>query len=272
MAETATSSDGSAIAFERSGAGPVLVIVGGALNTRRSPGGLVPLLSGRLTVVTFDRRGRGDSTDASTAAGPHGFAVPDARDHRGAIAREVADLHAVVEAVGGSAMLYGHSSGAALALEAASGSSAISRVAGYEPPYSTGGGREGVPDGGADVVQDALADGDRDRAARAFLAGTGMNPDTVADQPWFPGLVSLAPSLPYDFALVDDGPPADVLSRIAVPVLLMAGGDSPAWMHQAAVAAERGIRDVSLRIVPGQSHNVDDAVLAPLLLDFLVGA
>jgi hypothetical protein len=272
MAETTTSSDGSTIAFERAGDGPVLLIVGGALNTRFSPGGLVPLLSERLTVVTFDRRGRGDSTDASASAGSHGFAIPDTTDHRAAIAREVADVHAVVEAVGGSAMLYGHSSGAALALEAASGSPSISRVAGYEPPYSTAGRREGVPDRGAEVVQDALADGDRDRAARAFIAGTGMNPDTLADQPWWPGLVSLAHSLPYDFALVDDGPPAEVFARIDARVLLLAGGDSAAWMHEAAVGAERGIPEVSLRIVPGQTHNVDDAVLAPLLLEFFLGA
>ena len=272
MAETTSSSDGSTIAFERSGEGPVLLIVGGALNTRFSPSRLVPLLDGRLTVVTFDRRGRGDSTDASASPGPHGFAVAHTADHRDAIAREVADLHAVVEAVGGSAMLYGHSSGAALALEAASGSPSISRVAGYEPPYSIAGRREGVPDGGAEVVRDALADGDRDRAARAFLAGTGTDADAAADQPWWPGLVSLAHSLPYDFALVDDGPPTDVFSRIDAPVLLMAGGDSAAWMREAAVAAERGIPQVSLQIVPGQAHNVDDAVLAPLLLDFFLSA
>jgi pimeloyl-ACP methyl ester carboxylesterase len=277
------------IAYERVGDGPVVVIVGGAFNTRSSPASLVPHLSGRLTVVTYDRRGRGDSTDASAVEQPGGFALPDFTDQSAAIAREVADLQAVVEAVGGAAMLYGHSSGAALALETAAATPGIRRVAGYEPPYAqragdvssaAGGSGSGdaadagehaarPDDTGAQIVS-ALRAGDRDAAARLFVAGVGLDADWLASQPWWPGMVAMAQTLPYEFALTDDGPP-DRLADVDARVLLLAGGDSPDWARQAVRDAARGIPEVVVRTLPGQTHDVKDAVIAPVLLDFFTG-
>lgn len=287
MTESITSPDGSTIAFERTGDGPVVVIVGGAFNTRSSPASLVPLLTGRMTVVAYDRRGRGDSTDSAATPHPAGFDLADTADHRAAIAREVADLQAVMDAVGGTAMLYGHSSGAALALETAAVTPSVRRVAAYEPPYAGRTGRAG--DGGAgdgstadgddatraDVtgarIVAALRDGDRDAAARLFLAGVGMDPEWVASQPWWPGMVSLAQTLPYEFALTDDGPP-DSLADVDARVLLLAGGDSPERARLAVRDAARDIPEVVVRTLPKQTHNVNDAVLAPVLLDFFLGA
>ncbi|WP_434612402.1 alpha/beta fold hydrolase [Arthrobacter sp. A5] len=120
MVEKVQSTDGTTIAYETAGSGPPLILVGGALNTRKSPGGLVPLLVEDFTVVTYDRRGRGESTDTPPYA----------------VEREVEDFSALVAAVGGSAGVYGHSSGGILALEAAAAGVGISRLAAYERPIS----------------------------------------------------------------------------------------------------------------------------------------
>ncbi len=178
----------------------------------------------------------------------------------------------MVDAVGGRAMLYGHSSGAALALAAAAGTTAITRVVGYEPPYSTEGPRGAESGGMTQTVLRALAAADRDAAARAFLAGTGADVDAMAGQPWWPGLVALANTLPYDLALTDDGPPSATLARIEAPVLLLVGGDSAPWARDAAAEAARSIPQVSTRVLPGQTHNVADNALSPVLLEFLLGA
>ena len=117
--EITTSADGTPLAFDRLGAGPPLILVGGAFNDRRTPGQLAELLAESFTVYTYDRRGRGDS----------GFTEPYA------VEREVEDLEAVIEATGGSAALFGHSSGGSLALETTARGVSVSRLAIYEPPY-----------------------------------------------------------------------------------------------------------------------------------------
>lgn len=94
MIEHQTSADGTKIAFERTGEGPALIIIGGALNNRRSADMLVPLLAPHFTVFAYDRRGRGDSTDSPPYS-------PE---------REIEDLTALIGAAGGSSYTYGHSS------------------------------------------------------------------------------------------------------------------------------------------------------------------
>lgn len=268
MTETTTSADGSTIAYESAGSGPVLVVLGGAFNTRASAAGLVPLLADRFTVVTVDRRGRGGSTDAS-ARDRAGLNVPDTADARAAIAREVDDVRAVIAATGGTAVLYGHSSGASLALEVAAAEPGAGRVAAYEPPYpvSAQGDRT---DEAAEAVRSALEAGDAETAARRFLAGIGMDPEQAASAPWWGGMVALAPTLLYDLALTAARP--EGLERIAAPVLLLAGGDSPAWMRDSVSETAALLPEVATRALPGQTHAVADDALAPVLTDFLLGA
>lgn len=146
MTETARSADGTNIAYDRVGDGPMLILAGGALSNRHGAGELVPLLARRFSVVTYDRRGRGDSTDTPPYA----------------VAREVEDLNALIDAVGGTAMVHGHSSGAVLALEAAAAGGRMTRLSVYEPPYltdTTGGAASAAT---ARKIQDAL-----DAATRA---------------------------------------------------------------------------------------------------------
>ena len=123
------SKDGTTIAYERSGKGPALILVDGALCSRAfgpSPK-LAPLLARHFTVFAYDRRGRGQSGDTPPYSP----------------SREVEDIAALLAAAGGSASLLGLSSGGALALEAAASGLPVTRVVAYEPPYLDDSGQRG---------------------------------------------------------------------------------------------------------------------------------
>lgn len=157
--ERARSADGTEIAFELAGDGRPLVVVGGALNARGSAGPLVEALSSSFTVIAYDRRGRGDSGDTAPYA----------------VEREIEDLVAVIRAVGGPALLLGHSSGAALALEAARGRSDVDALVVYEPPFVVDDTRPPVPDGYVRRLDELVGDGRRGDAVAYFLeAGVGL--------------------------------------------------------------------------------------------------
>ncbi len=251
MVETVTSADGSTIAYEVQGDGPALLIIGGAFSTRQAPASLLPYLTPRFRVVCYDRRGRGDSTDA-------GNPPPYERE------REIEDVRVLLDAVGGDAFVFGHSSGAALAFEAAAAGASITRVAGYEAPYI-------VQSEPTEQVAAALAAGEPERAAEIFLATTGTDPATMKDTPWWPGLVSLAHTLPYDFALVDAGVPVERLATIRVPALVIDGGASPAWAADAASALVATIPNATRRTLPGETHGVSNEVITPILEEFFLG-
>lgn len=243
------SSDGTPIAYQASGEGPVLVLVVGAFCDRTTTADLAPLLAPSFTVVEYDRRGRGDSGEG-TGEDP---------------AREVEDLAAVIDAVGGTAALYGHSSGGALALEAAAAGLPVSRLAVYEPPY------DAEPDGTAPALREAvherLAAGDPDGAATRFLEATGMPPQALAglrSSPWWPRMAALAPALVHDLALVGSGRvPAERFAAIRCPTLVLSGGAAPAPVY--AMIADT-VPDARYEVVAGQSHAVEAAAVAPVLL------
>jgi pimeloyl-ACP methyl ester carboxylesterase len=248
MPQFAKSSDGTSIAYDVAGSGPALVITGGAFNTRHSPGDLVGALASRFTVYTWDRRGRGDS----------GNTVPYS------VKRETEDLAAVIEAAGGSALAYGHSSGAILTLEAAMRGVAMVKIAVYEPPY-------GASNAAAMAgVQPALDAGDRSLAALTFVRGTGeANTDGLTASPWWSSMVALADTLPYDLALTGDGiVPTGRLASIHVSVLALDGGASPAWAATAASAIVSAVPGATRRTLEGQNHNVAASALAPVLIEF----
>ena len=248
MPETARSADGTSIAYDIAGSGPALVITGGAFNTRHSPGPLVGLLAPHFTVYTWDRRGRGDSGDTAPYS----------------IERETDDLAAVIAATGGPALVYGHSSGAILVLEAAMREAAITKLAVYEPPY--------VPGNLAAMagVQPALDAGDPALAALTFIRGPGgENTDGLTQSPWWPSMVAIAHTLPYDLALTGNGiVPTARLASIRIPVLAIDGGASPAWAADAAIALAAAMPNVARRTLEAQGHNVAAESLAPVLIEF----
>jgi len=254
---TVQSADGTSIAFDRAGDGPPLILVVGALQDRSATRALAALLRGHFTVYSYDRRGRGSSGDT------HPYSVD----------REIADLGAVIAEAGGPAFVYGHSSGAVLALEAAASGAAITKLAVYEPPYvvEEGLARRRVALGG-ELTGLLSADRPGD-AVRRFLAGAvQMPPHAVsvlqASRLW-PAMETLAPTLLYDLAVLDGGLiPAGRLAKIRLPALFLDGAASPDWARASVRAAAALVPGASYISLEGQDHNVAAHVLSPLLTDF----
>lgn len=256
MTRTVKSADGSTIAYDTTGTGPVLILVGGAFSTRQSAGAIASLLAANFRVYAYDRRGRGGSTEATPYA----------------TEREVEDLAALVEAAGRSAMVYGHSSGAVLALEAAASGVPFTKVVAYEPPYTAEEPGNPTLEAWGESVQTAVDTGDRERAAVLFLEGTGADAaaiEGIKQLPWWPGMLAVAHTLPYDLALVGPGyVPTERFRKIAVPTLVLHGGGSPAWAGTAASVVAEAIPGARHIAIQGQDHGIDEAVLAPALIDF----
>jgi pimeloyl-ACP methyl ester carboxylesterase len=253
MIEIQRSADGTEIAFERTGEGPALIIIGGALNSRRSADTLVPRLAPHFTVYAYDRRGRGESSDTLPYSS----------------GREIQDLKALIAAAGGSAYAYGHSSGAILALEATAGGAAITKLAVYEPPYLTGHAPEEPWENFRDLVQKALNEGDRESALEMFIRHTGPEFDEgIKTMPWWPALLSVAHTLPYDLTLASDGSVPARLSNIQVPVLGIYGGASPSWAGNAISAVAAAVPGMRKGQLEGQNHAVSDEAVAPVLIEF----
>ncbi|SDH42477.1 alpha/beta fold hydrolase [Nonomuraea jiangxiensis] len=262
MARTVTSADGTGIAFERAGDGPPVILVGGAFNDRTMATGLAAALAPELGGIAYDRRGRGDSGDAATYA----------------VEREVADIAALIEHVGGRASVFGHSSGAILALEAARLGLPIDRLAVYEPPYVVGDRR---PRPGADLADRlrALVDADRrDDTVALFLTEAVRLPAPVVDamraEEVWKLYLRLAHTLPYDVAVCGPGNVLrpEPLARIAVPTLAISGGRTEPWLTDGTRAVAEAVPGARHVVLEGQDHGVlgDPGSLRPLLLEFFL--
>jgi pimeloyl-ACP methyl ester carboxylesterase len=258
--ETVSSADGTPIAVQRTGSGPPVILIGGAFNDRSSVAGLAAVLSADFTAVTYDRRGRGDSGDSSAYA----------------VEREIDDLAAVIRYAGGPAGVFGHSSGAVLALEAAARGLDIAKVAAYEPTYVIDGTRSRPPDDMAGRLRALIDAGQRDEAAALFLAENAGMPAEIIDgmrtSPMWGSLTGLAHTLPYDVTLCGPGMrlPASRLAVITIPVLAIGGGASPPWLPAAAQAVADAIPGARCVTLDGQDHGVlqQPDALRPLLTSY----
>jgi len=262
--KTVRSKDGTTIAYDQAGHGPPLVLVDGALNSRAFGlnGPLAAVLADRFTVVTYDRRGRGDSGDTPPYAAQ----------------REIEDLEAVIDASRGLAYVYGISSGAGLALEAACALPAkVAKLALYEPVFVVDDSRPPVPADAVQQVNELLARGRRGAAVKLFLREDAQVPAVfVALMPLMPAwgkLKALAHTLPYDLTIMDGGQqgrplPPGRWASLTAPALVIAGGKSPAWLQNAARALARALPGASHQTLPGQTHIVKPKALAPVLADF----
>jgi pimeloyl-ACP methyl ester carboxylesterase len=266
----ATSADGTEIAYDvtgpRSGAGPAVVVVEGAL-CQRSMGtakALTPLLSEHYAVHAYDRRGRGQS-----GRGVSAYAVD----------REVEDLVAVLDAAGPDAFVVGASSGAALALEAARAGVPMRKIALYEVPFIVDG-THAPNDPGLGRRAQALVDaGRRGAAVTLFLRTVGVPVFGVVMMRMLPvwkRLTGVAHTLPYDLEIVlrhqqgrplPDGYYADVTT----PTLAIAGGKSPVYMKNAQAAVVGQLPNGTLVELPGQTHMVRGKATAPVLREFFAG-
>lgn len=256
---TLTSEDGTNIAWEKVGNGPPVVLVDGATCFRDS-GPMRPIagqLAHQFSVYLYDRRGRGASGDAAA------FAVE----------REIEDIHGLIMAAGGSASVFGISSGAALVLRAAEklGPAVVSRLALYEPPFAPED-EAGAADDYTSALTAALSSGDRGAAVEAFLRRVGMPPEAIAGMrqaPMWSGMEAIAPTLAYDNAAMGDScVPADLAARVRVPSLCMAGGASPESLQYGARALAELIPNAAMEVLENQTHDVSAEVIGPVLARF----
>ena len=252
------SKDGTRIAYDKMGHGQVVILVLGALNSRKSGAKLAKLLASRFTVVSYDRRGRGDSTDTAPYS-------PQ---------REIEDVAALIGAVGGPVCLYGHSSGAAVALEAAIRlRKQVKKLAIYEAPYALDQDTRKAAREYYRALKKLLASGHNGDAVTLFIRSVGVSDKQIQAlrrMPMWRGLERLAPTLAYDSEILGAGHslPAARLSRVSVPTLVMHGGAGAPSMRDAARAISVAIPKAKLRSLVGQTHGVKPKALAPELQEF----
>jgi pimeloyl-ACP methyl ester carboxylesterase len=260
-----TSKDGTRIAFDRSGDGPALILIGGALSDRSGGAPLAKLLAPRFIVFSYDRRGRGDSEDTSPYA----------------VEREIEDIEALIDEAGGAAFVHGHSSGAVLALEATAKLPAkVQKLSLYEPPFIIDDSRPPPPENYVKQINELIAENRRGDAVAFFMTEVvGTPAEAVAQMksaPTWPALEALAHTLAYDVAVLGDNMAGDPLptqqwTSATAPTLVMDGGASPAWIRNSAQALAGVLPNGQHRTLEGQTHAAAPEVLAPEIEQFFLG-
>jgi pimeloyl-ACP methyl ester carboxylesterase len=258
MTDYVTSVDGTRIAFDRFGQGPSVVVVSGMFCDRQTTRKLAERLAQQFTVINYDRRGRGESGDTAPYA----------------VEREVEDLGALIAGAGGTASVYGHSSGAGLALNAAASGLPITRLVLHEPPYghddeaSKRSAREL-----AENVRVAVAEDRRADAIKLFLTASGMPPEMAEGASRDPKMRAVAPTMPYDFEIMGDTSrggtiPEDLVRAISIPTLVIAGGASPDFFRDTAARIAEILPNAKYVMLEGQDHGAPADVVAPVVAEF----
>lgn len=274
--EKVTSKDGTTIAFDRAGEGPALILVGGALSNRSHPvvGQLAALLAPHFTVFSCDRRGRGDSGDTPPYA----------------VQREVEDIEALIDEGDGPAFMYGVSSGAVLALEAAGRlPKKVKKLALYEPPFIIDDSRPPVPEDYVEQLDEAIAAGRPGDAVEIFMtqallipaefiaqmrtAPAGKVSDEGTQPPEWAEMEEVAHTLAYDGRVMGDTMsgkplPAGRWRSVTSPTLVLTGGNSEAFFHDGAKALVDSLPEARHRILEGQDHAASPEAVAPVLIEF----
>lgn len=256
-----TSKDGTAIAFERTGKGPAVVLVGGILGDRSQQAPLATLLAEDFTVFNYDRRGHGASGDTTPYA----------------VEREIEDLEAIINESGGSAFVYGTSGCAVLALEAAAHGLAprMKKLAIWEPPYIVDDSRPRAPRDYQEQLTELLSAGRRgDMVELFFTKAVGLPVEFVAQMrqaPFWAAQESLAHTLIYNAMIMGDfSLPTERIATVNIPILVIDGGEAP-WLSHAAQAVADVLPNAQRRTLKGQPHNVSPEAIAPVLIEFFKG-
>jgi pimeloyl-ACP methyl ester carboxylesterase len=257
------SKDGTQIAYDKTGQGPALILVAGAFQDRMAMGAYAGPLSEHFTVYNYDRRGRGESGDTQPYA----------------VEREIEDIDALIQEAGGSAFVFGGSSGGVLTLDAAAHGLNITKLAVYEPPFVVDESREPPPENIVDQLKDLIASGRRGDAAETFMTkGSLMPAEVVAGmrtQPFWSSVEAVAPTLVYDATIMEGtmrgGPlPLDRWKAVTIPTLIIYGGAGPAWSRNAAEALVELLPNVERRTLEGQFHTLTPEALTPVLEKFFL--
>ncbi|HEX3640488.1 MAG TPA: alpha/beta hydrolase [Ktedonobacteraceae bacterium] len=264
------SKDGTPIAFDQSGQGPVLILVAGATATRFAEAELAAALAPHFAVCAYDRRGRGDSGDTAPYA----------------VEREVEDLDALITEAGGTAFVFGHSSGAVLALEAARLlPTKITKLAVYEPPFIIDESRPAAPQDYASHLIELVSSGRRGEAVEYFMREVGAPAEMIAQMrqsPMWSGLEEVAYTLAYDVTIMADTQrgkplPRDKWACVTVPTLVMDGTvflgreEHHGFLRHGAQELATILPNARHRTLEGQDHGPADEVLVPALKAFFLG-
>ncbi|MBM0228705.1 MULTISPECIES: alpha/beta fold hydrolase [Micromonospora] len=253
------SADGTTIAYETAGEGPPIILVGGAFNDRSTTRALADALAADFSVYGFDRRGRGGSGDTAPYA----------------VQREIEDVAALIEAAGGTAYVYGLSSGAILAAYAAAEGLPVTGLALFEPPFRSGPHGGSKPGLAGRLTELVSADRRGDAVALFLTDAVGVPAEAVAGMrgmPEWSWMEGLAHTLAYDSTVTGDGAlPAARLAAIAVPTVVLDSTGSPDWLRDAAAATAGAIPRATHLSLAGSFHEVPPEVLAPALREALLG-
>ena len=261
---TVRSADGTAIAYDRLGAGPPVILVGGAFSFRRYRRSveLAELLAEHFTVFNYDRRGRGDSGDTTPYS----------------VEREIEDLAALIELAGSSPCVWGQSSGGVLALRAAVAGLPIAKLAVFEPPFRLDGDGDPPPVDFATRLDQLVAADRRSQAVKYFMTkGMGAPGFFISLMRLFPPmwsrLTAVAHTLPYDVAVMGDTIEGKPLSpsdweSVRVQTLVLSGAKSPERAGNAARALADVLPNARHEALAGKSYNIKMKPLAPFLKEF----
>ncbi|MFD0714111.1 alpha/beta fold hydrolase [Paenibacillus sp. GCM10027626] len=266
---TVTSKDGTKIAYDKVGQGPSLILVAGAFSYRKFPGQvqLAHLLSEHFTVYNYDRRGRGDSGDTPSYT----------------IEREMEDLQAMIDEAGGSAFVWGLSSGAVLALQTAAAGANIKKLALHEPPLVVDDAGHKPPEDFVKSVSVLISANRRGEAIKYFMTkGMGAPSFVVSLMRVMPGvwskLMAVAHTLPYDAALLDgymDGKalPEKLWDAVTMPTLVIEGTESPVALRHGAHALAGNLPNARLLSKKGLGHTkkLDTKKISSELAAFFMG-
>jgi pimeloyl-ACP methyl ester carboxylesterase len=251
-----TSKDGTEIAFEKSGEGPALIIVGGALADHQFYVPLAMELAKHFTVYNFDRRGRGQSGDTEPYV----------------VEREVEDVGALISYAKEPVFMYGHSAGSALAIRAAVAGLEIAKLALADPPYTPAGENDEAAKAEhaqqAVYIQELNAKGDLKGSAKFFLRGFGL-PDedleAMLQSPDGTAMIDSARALPYDYAILGNGlVPTELAAKIKIPTMVLA----PEAMPETAQVLVNAMPDARFQAMEALTHEIPPDVLALVLKEF----
>jgi pimeloyl-ACP methyl ester carboxylesterase len=256
-----TSRDGTKIAFDRLGDGPPVILVCGAMCDRALMRPTAEELAKHFTVFNYDRRGRGDSGDTAPYA----------------VEREIEDIGALVAEAGGTASVYGHSSGAGLVLRAAAHGLPVTKLALHDPPYTPvdeKARRTSREYGG--TLKAILSEDRRGDAVELFMTLVGMPKEMIEGIRRTPGwaeLEAMAPTLAYDSEVMGDVGrdgtiPIDQASGVTAPALVLTGGADYPWMTDVGRRLADALPNGRHRVLEGQEHSVPPEVLVPVLEEF----
>ena len=263
--EYVTSEDGTSIAFDFLGEGDPLIVVAGALADRSTMRPLAEALAERFTVINFDRRRRGDTGDESEGH-PR---TPD---------REIEDIAALIEAAGGGASVYGHSSGASLAFHAAASGLNVTKLVLHEAPFAPDvTSREWVdPRDYARELESLLAEGKEVEATEAFMRAVGMPEEILAGMKGtaeWDHYTALGASLAGDSAAMSDASggklPHELVGRITMPTMVLIGDRTFDFMIEVGRGLAAELPDGHFRLVEGADHEAGPDLIGPPVRAFL---